>query len=106
GAALAGRMLGGPVLRARPAAPEPGREPPPRLPSLPSWLRWPRRRRLGVPALVLAAGLACFVQLLRVAAASPPPAPLHRTTTPSPPGWTRPTSPAAGLRTGNRRASP
>jgi hypothetical protein len=81
GAALAGRLLGGPVLRARPAAPEPGREPRPWLPSLPARFRWPRRRRLGVPALVLAAGLACYVALLGVAAASPQPPPQNDTLT-------------------------
>jgi hypothetical protein len=54
GAALAGRMLGGPVLRARP-----------------SWFRWPRTLRQGFPALLPAAGLACYLALLGIAAASP-----------------------------------
>ncbi|HEX9042831.1 MAG TPA: hypothetical protein VF838_17745 [Trebonia sp.] len=55
GAALAGRMLGGPLLRFRP-----------------SRLRLPGPRR-GFPVLlpVLAAALACYVLLLGVAAASP-----------------------------------
>jgi hypothetical protein len=55
GAALTGRMLGGPLLRFRPARP--------RLPG----------RRGGLPVLVpvLAAGLACYALLLGLAAASP-----------------------------------
>ncbi len=53
GAALAGRMLGGPLLRARP-----------------SWFRWPRGRQ-GFPALLLGAGLGCYLALLGIAAAAP-----------------------------------
>jgi hypothetical protein len=52
GAALTGRMLGGPILRARPPA-----------------FRWPRSRRPGSLALVLAGGLACYLALLGIAAA-------------------------------------
>ncbi len=64
GAALTGRMLGGPLLRARLAAPDPGQEPRPRLAAL-------RRRgaRLVVPAL--AVGFACYAALLGIAAAYP-----------------------------------
>jgi hypothetical protein len=85
GAALTGRMLGGPLLRFRRAkrelkqgqrdpesgvVPETGPDRKPRL-RLP-WLR-PRgpRRRLPVLVPVLAAGLACYVALLGIAAAAP-----------------------------------
>jgi hypothetical protein len=54
GAALAGRMLGGPLLRARP-----------------SWFRWPSTPRQGFAVLLPATGLACYLALLGIAAASP-----------------------------------
>ena len=64
GAALAGRMLGGPLLRAGRAAPEPGQEPRPRLAAL-------RQRGARVVMPALAAGFACYLALLGIAAASP-----------------------------------
>jgi hypothetical protein len=69
GAALAGRVLGGPLLRAWRAAreKEPGGESRPRLSAL-------RRRGARVLVPVLAAWLACYVALLGIAAASPQPA--------------------------------
>jgi hypothetical protein len=68
GAALAGRVLGGPLLRAWRAAREnePGRESRPRFSAL-------RRRAARVLVPALAAGLACYVALLGIAAASPQP---------------------------------
>ncbi|HEX9042833.1 MAG TPA: hypothetical protein VF838_17755 [Trebonia sp.] len=86
GAALAGRMLGGPLLRAWRAArekrekqpdkqaQEPGSQPRPRLSA-------PRRPAARVLVSVLAAGLACYVALLGVAAASPQSAPQNDTLT-------------------------
>jgi hypothetical protein len=92
GAALTGRMLGGPLLRFRRAsrqrdresAPDqesgpdqesaPDRKPRLRLP----WAR-PVRSRRGIPVLVpvLAAGLALYVALLGIAAATPQGPPQH-----------------------------
>jgi hypothetical protein len=67
GAALAGRMLGGPLLRVRFG-------PRVRLPRLPSSFRWTRRDRprRAVPPLVavLAAVMAGYIALLGIAAAS------------------------------------
>jgi hypothetical protein len=77
GAALAGRVLGGPLLRAWRAAragpeQEPGGDPRPRLSAL-------RRRAARIVVPVLAAGLACYVALLGIAAASPQPPPQNAT---------------------------
>jgi hypothetical protein len=63
GAALAGRVLGGPLLSLRLAAPDPGREQ--RL-----LASSPRKRGAPVLVAVLAAWLACYAALLGVAAAS------------------------------------
>jgi hypothetical protein len=82
GAALAGRMLGGPLLRVRRVRREPGQEALPRPAARRPWLaaRLPRRPRTnpdgsrpGTPVLVpvLAAGLACYAVLLGIAAATP-----------------------------------
>ena len=84
GAALGGRMFGGPLLRVRLAPRESSGEPRRRLSSrLPGlrWLPrlpWPRQQtqqgqRRGTPVLVpvLAAGLACYAALLGVAATAP-----------------------------------
>lgn len=110
GAALAGRMFGGPLLRVRFAPRESSREAryrrlswlpqlpqlpqlpwlsrlprPPRLPRLPR-LPWSRQQaeqgqRRGSPVLVpvLAAGLACYVVLLGIAAAAPQAPPQNAT---------------------------
>jgi hypothetical protein len=84
GAALAGRMLGGPLLRARLAPADSRRRQwisRAGLSRLPLSRLWPFRRRAasagrprrGAPVLlpVLAAGLACYAALLGIAAASP-----------------------------------
>ena len=63
GAALAGRMLSGPLLRVRLAPREPRHRRSSRLP----WLSWPRQ--VLVP--VLAVGLACYAALLGLAATAP-----------------------------------
>ena len=70
GAALTGRMLGGPLLRFRLTRADAGRS------TRTFWLRLPGLRD-GTPVLVpvLAAVLACYVVLLGVAAASPQRAP-------------------------------
>ena len=81
GAALAGRMFGGPLLRVRLAprqsSGELRRQLSSRLPLL-SRLPWPRQptqpsQRRGTPVLVpvLAAGLACYAALLGIAASAP-----------------------------------
>jgi hypothetical protein len=79
GAALAGRMLGGPLLRLRRAprqsAEEPGDRPSSRLP----WAGRDRRRGFPVLVPVLAAWLACYAVLLGVAAAIPQGAPQDST---------------------------
>jgi len=80
GAALTGRMLGGPLLRAWLAAREKReREPgsPVRAPGRKPRLRLSSVRRRGARVLVpaLAAALACYAVLLAVAAASPQRAP-------------------------------
>jgi hypothetical protein len=74
GAALTGRMLGGPLLRAWRAAPEqePGGEPRRRLSSL-------RRRGARIAVTLVAVVLACYVPLLGVAAASRQAAPQNAT---------------------------
>jgi len=74
GAALAGRMLGGPLLRAWRAArekqeKEPGR--PAREPDGEPRPAPPRRRGARILAPVLAAGLACYIATLGIAAAYP-----------------------------------
>jgi hypothetical protein len=79
GAALAGRMLGGPALRAWLAArekqeKEPGGNPPLRLATL-------RRRGARVLLPVLAIGFACSVALLGIAAAYPQAPPQNNTLT-------------------------
>jgi hypothetical protein len=63
GAALAGRMLSGPLLRVRLAPREPRHGLSPRF----TWLPWPRQ----VLLTVLAVGLACYAALLGIAAAVP-----------------------------------
>jgi len=83
GAALAGRMLGGPLLRVRRAPRQPGRAPRRPLSARLFWLPWADRDgpRRGFPVLVpvLAAGLACYIVLLGIATAVPQGAPQDST---------------------------